>query len=102
VTGFGGQGTSTFVGNPDLEPETSVNKEIALYWTSPTAGHNFNVTYFVNDFKDKIDRGETNQNCAQTGGVRPCANLGAYGELNYNSYDQRINIDKAEINGLEV
>ncbi|MDO6806727.1 TonB-dependent receptor, partial [Wenyingzhuangia sp. 1_MG-2023] len=34
ITGFGGQGTSPFVGNPDLEPETSVNTEVALYWES--------------------------------------------------------------------
>ena len=70
ITGFGGQGTSPFVGNPDLQPETSVNSEIALYWNSGNAGHNFNITVFNNDFKDKIARGETNLSCAQTGGVR--------------------------------
>ncbi len=102
VTGFGGQGTSPFVGNPDLKPETSVNKEIALYWTSTQNSHNFNITYFLNDFKDKISRGETSLSCEQTGGVRPCANLGSYGELNYTSYSQRVNIDEAEIQGLEI
>lgn len=102
ITGFGGQGTSPFVGNPDLKPETSVNKEIALYWTSPDAGHNFNLTWFINDFKDKIARGETNLSCAQTGGVRPCANLGAYGDLSYTSYAQNVNIDEAQINGVEI
>ncbi|MCI5105166.1 MAG: TonB-dependent receptor [Pseudomonadales bacterium] len=102
VTGFGGQGTSPFVGNPDLQPETSVNKEIAVYWNSLNGGHNFNVTYFLNDFEDKIDRGETSLSCEQTGGVRPCANLGAYGQLNYTSYSQRVNIDEAEIQGVEI
>lgn len=102
VTGFGGQGTSPFVGNPDLQPETSVNKEIAVYWNSINAGHNFNVTYFVNDFEDKISRGDTSLSCEQTGGVRPCANLGSYGQLNYTSYSQRVNIDEAEIRGLEI
>ncbi|MEZ5486841.1 MAG: TonB-dependent receptor [Steroidobacteraceae bacterium] len=102
ITGFGGQGTSPFVGNPDLKPETSVNGELALYWTAQEGGHNFNLTYFQNDFKDKIARGETNLSCAQTGGVRPCANLGDYGLLNYTSYAQNINIDKAEVKGLEV
>jgi outer membrane receptor for ferrienterochelin and colicins len=102
VTGFGSQGVSPFVGNPFLKPETSMNKEVGFYWTSAEAGHNFNVTYFVNDFDDKIARGETNQSCEQTGGVRPCANLGAYGELNYTSYAQNINIDKARIKGAEV
>ncbi|PZN33446.1 MAG: TonB-dependent receptor [Proteobacteria bacterium] len=102
VTGFGGQGVTPFVGNPDLKPETSVNSEIALYWTSASGDHNFNITFFQNDFEDKIARGETSLSCEQTGGVRPCANLGAYGELGYGSYAQYINIDKAEIRGVEI
>jgi len=102
ITGFGGQGTSPFVGNPDLEPETSVNGEIALYWTAAAGGHNFNVTHFRNDFKDKIARGEVSQSCETTGGMRPCANLGAYGDLNYTSYAQNINVDRAKIRGWEV
>ena len=42
-------------GNPDLEPETSVNKELGLYFN---AGRDLqaNVTVFRNDFKDKITR----------------------------------------------
>ncbi|WP_116809783.1 TonB-dependent receptor domain-containing protein [Steroidobacter cummioxidans] len=102
VTGFGGQGVTPFVGNPDLKPETSVNTEIALYWTGEGGDHNFNVTYFRNDFKDKIARGETNQSCEATGGVRPCANLGAYADLGYATYAQNINIDEAKIRGAEV
>ena len=102
VTGFGGQGTIPFVGNPDLQPETSVNSEVALYWNSEQGDHNFNITLFNNDFKDKIARGETNQSCAQTGGVRPCANLGDYELLGYGSYAQNINIGKARVRGVEV
>ena len=102
ITGFGGQGTTPFVGNPDLKPETSVNGELALYWTAQDGGHTFNVTYFQNDFEDKIARGETNLSCERTGGVRPCANLGDYGLLNYTSYAQNINIDEAEVKGVEV
>lgn len=101
ITGFGGQGTSPFVGNPDLQPETSVNTEVALYWTGE-GGHSFNVTYFRNDFKDKIARGETNLSCEATGGVRPCANLGSYADLGYTTYAQNINIDEAKIRGAEV
>ena len=102
ITGFGAQGTSPFVGNPDLEPETSVNSEIALYWSSPDSKHNFNLTWFRNDFEDKIVNGEAVQSCEASGGVRPCVNLGDYGLLGYSTYSQKINVDKARINGVEV
>lgn len=102
ITGFGGQGTTPFVGNPDLQPETSVNSEIALYWTSPDDVHNFNLTVFRNDFDDKIARGETSLSCEQTGGVRPCANLGDYALLGYSTYAQNINIDEVRIQGVEI
>ncbi|AKC87636.1 TonB-dependent receptor domain-containing protein [Pseudoxanthomonas suwonensis] len=103
VTGFGGQGTLPWTGNPDLEPETSINSEIALYWTSSTSDHNFNITYFRNDFKDKIASTTVTQTCEQTGGVRPCANLGAFHDvLGVGSFSQPVNIDEVEINGVEV
>lgn len=101
ITGFGGQGTSPFVGNPDLTPETSVNSEIALYWSS-ASGHDFNVTWFRNDFEDKIDSGEAVASCDATNGVRPCVNLGDYGLLGYGTYSQKINIGEARINGAEL
>ncbi|KAE8439511.1 ligand-gated channel protein [Vreelandella piezotolerans] len=42
-------------GNPDLEPETSLNKEIALLYGN-VAGLNGSLTLFHNDFEDKITR----------------------------------------------
>ncbi|QCF27547.1 ligand-gated channel protein [Hydrocarboniclastica marina] len=42
-------------GNPDLEPETSVSKEISLHYRVP-GGFSSNVTVFHNDFEDKITR----------------------------------------------
>ena len=101
ITGFGGQGTSPFAGNPDLQPETSVNSEVALYWTGET-GHNFNLTYFDTSFEDKISRGDTVYSCELTGGIRPCVNLGAYDALGYETYSQNINIDEVEIQGVEA
>jgi len=103
ITGFGGQGTVPWTGNPELEPETSVNSEIALYWTALTGGHNFNITWFHNDFEDKISSTTVTATCAQTGGVRPCANLGAYSDvLGVGSLRQPINIDEARIQGVEI
>lgn len=101
ITGFGGQGTSPWVGNPDLEPETSVNSEIALYWESPNR-HSANVTYFHNDFKDKIASQES-VSCADTGGVKPCVDLSLYEDVGSRvSYNQPINIDEAVLQGVEV
>lgn len=101
ITGFGGQGVSPFVGNPDLKPEKSRNTELAAYWNHPER-HSFNLTAFHNDFRDKIMSGEATQSCEATGGVRPCANLGEYTDLGYTSYTQKINVDKARIQGVEV
>ncbi|MBU0554843.1 MAG: TonB-dependent receptor [Alphaproteobacteria bacterium] len=101
ITGYGGQGTNPWVGNPDLKPETSVNSEVALYWSQ--GGNSFNVTLFRNDFEDKIMRMPVAAACSDTGGVRPCANLGAYWEvLGIGGLTQPVNIDKARIQGVEV
>jgi outer membrane receptor for ferrienterochelin and colicins len=103
ITGFGGQGTIPWAGNPDLEPETSRNSELALYWTSVDEAHNFNLTVFHNDFRDKIERAETSQSCTETGGVRPCVNIGEYwAVLGVGFVSQLVNVDKARIQGLEV
>ena len=103
ITGFGGQGTRPWAGNPDLKPETSVNSEIALYWSAPGGHHNFNATIFNNDFDDKIERAEISQSCTQTGGVRPCVNLGEYWTvLGTGSVNQYINVDSARIRGVEL
>ena len=40
-------------GNPDLSPETTLNKELAVYY-SGDAGLEYSITVFQNDFDDKI------------------------------------------------
>ena len=96
ITGFGGQGTSPMFGNPDLQPETSVSTEIAVYWESPE-GHNFNITAFNNTFEDKI----ANQPCGP-GTTLSCASSGEYADLGYGSSSRATNIDEVEIQGIEV
>ena len=102
IVGFGGQGTMPFAGNPELQPETSVNSEIALYWNSDNGDHNFNITYFNTRFEDKIARGDTVLSCEATDNVRPCVNLGEYEQLGYDSWAQSINIDEVDVQGVEV
>ncbi|SBS35498.1 Colicin I receptor precursor [Marinomonas aquimarina] len=96
ITGFGGQGTRPFVGSPELQPETSVNTEIAAYFEHPE-GHNFNATIFSNQFKDKIARGDGLDCAAQTGELAyVCDTWGA------TSLSQKTNIDRVDIKGIEL
>ncbi|MBP7769642.1 MAG: TonB-dependent receptor [Aliarcobacter sp.] len=91
VTGFGGQGTSPWVGNPDLKPEESLSKEIAVYYEHPNK-HNFNITLFQNNFKDKIESVNVSDNQLP----KEWRNLGL------ESLSQKQNVGKAEILGLEL
>lgn len=72
------------VGNPDLEPETSINKEIGINYTDD-AGWNAGVTYFHNDYKNRI-----------TAGVVP------EGVSSNAQYFQWYNVPKAVVSGLEA
>lgn len=46
------------LGNDDLNPETSINKEIGLFFSNDE-GWTASATYFHNDYKDKIQAGMT-------------------------------------------
>ncbi|MBL4714878.1 MAG: ligand-gated channel protein [Alcanivorax sp.] len=77
-------------GNPDLEPETSVNKELGLYFN---AGRDLqaNVTVFHNDFKDKITRIACPPSVC-TGGPNQFGSDPTY----------RVNVDEAVTRGVEA
>ena len=99
VIGFGGQGVSPMYGNPNLKPETSISREVALYWEHPDVQHSLNITLFQNDFKDKIASG---QPCGGAG-QQPCHTAGDFAELGYADGSTRTeNIDKVDIHGVEV
>ena len=91
ITGFGGQGTSPWVGNPDLKPEESLSEEIAIYYEHPNK-HNFNLTLFQNNFKDKIDSVTVADNQLPT----------EWQNLGLTSLNQKQNVGKAKILGLEA
>ncbi|WP_431023960.1 ligand-gated channel protein [Halomonas sp. H5] len=77
-------------GNPDLEPETSLNKELALLYSGDN-GLSGGLTLFHNDFEDKITR------IACPEGV--CAD-----EPNQFGSDPtyRVNVDEAVTQGVEL
>ncbi|WP_026803348.1 TonB-dependent receptor domain-containing protein [Aliarcobacter lanthieri] len=93
ITGFGGQGTSPWIGNPDLKPEKSISYEAAVYYEHENK-HNFNLTIFQNDFKDKID---SSTNLKGSAG-QEWADLNA----NYGTLTQKQNVGKATIKGIEA
>ncbi len=54
---FPSMGAGCYVqGNANLDPETSVNKEIGVEW-APASGHHASLTYFHNDYDNKISAG---------------------------------------------
>ena len=102
IVGFGGQGVSPMVGSPHLQPETSINYEIAAYYHNGN-GINANLTLFVNDFKDKIINQSDLINCELAIGNEPCVNIGeGWAELGYTRFSQAQNVDKARTQGVEI
>ncbi len=75
--------TFAMLGNPDLKPETSTNYELSALWSNRdnlSAG----ATVFYNDFKDKLSTVTTTER--------------------YNGFIvmERVNVDKAVIQGMEL
>ncbi len=93
ITGFTGQGTGLQVGNPDLKPEESLSKEVAVYYEHPNK-HNFNITLFQNNFKDKIESVEGNTRISAGAEWEAISSSNA-------SLRQKQNVGKAEILGVE-
>lgn len=106
IVGFGGQGVSPMVGTPDLQPETSRNTEIAIYFDS-LKGFNANATFFYNDFDDKIASADRVPNCYDANDVKylsgDCVDVGpGWAGLGYNDFAQNTNIDKVVTSGFEL
>ncbi|GKW36871.1 TonB-dependent receptor [Pectobacterium carotovorum] len=59
VSGVGGNGTTSTIGNPNLKPEESTNFETGVYYANP-ADVKANITGFVNHYKNAIDSVELN------------------------------------------
>jgi len=106
IMGFGDQGTLPLVGTPDLQPESSINYELAAYFDNGN-GVNYNVTLFRNNFEDKIASSPALPNCYDASSTQVlfsnCVDIGpGWAEVGYTTFSQRINIDKAVAQGVEV
>lgn len=88
INGVTGQGTVLTIGNPDLQPETSVSGEIGMHYEHPR-GYGFGATVFHSTFDDKIADGPDR---AVIG--HPTIPDGTYGQL--------VNVDEAVTRGVEL
>ncbi|WP_136068157.1 ligand-gated channel protein [Modicisalibacter radicis] len=86
----------TTYGNPDLEPETSLNKELALLY-STRGGLNAGITVFHNDFEDKITR----VRCQSATSCPPVTQYDTDEDGNLLT-NTRYNIDEAVTRGVEL
>lgn len=102
IRGFGAQGTAPWAGNPELKPETSLNKEIAVYYES-WQGHSFNATLFQTDFEDKISGGgDAVPPCEIAAPGQKCADVGSGWASLYPTFSQNQNIDRVDLQGAEL
>lgn len=88
--GCNGDHSCYLMGSDDLKAETSVNKEIGLEFKRD--GYQAGVTYFRNDYRNKIESGTTKVGNAVGGTVPRYANGNIY---------EWQNVPKALVEGLE-
>lgn len=88
VNGVTSQGRRLTIGNPDLDPETTTSSEFGVYYDN-LAGFNANATLFHNEFKDKIEEGDSISVAGREG-------------IPDGLYAQQINIDEAVTQGIEL
>lgn len=84
------------IGNPDLTPETSLNREIGVAYEDHDLGLLTTVTAYVTDYEDKINR--TGRVCLQN---QPCTYNGTSYPAHQYGYTAYENIDEAELRGVE-
>ena len=107
VTGGGGSPTSTGRGiiraNPDLDPETSISSELSLNWQDSIL--NASLTGYVTQFKDKITEVrscETDTDGSNANRNHVAAWKCAEGPTPFYFISDRINVDDAELRGIEA
>lgn len=90
------------IGNPDLDPETSINHEAGLVFNDPDKGLEASLMVFQTNFKDKIaeDRYCTSPGAADNNDVAQyqCA----FGGSQYYFLSTSKNIDRASMQGAEL
>ncbi len=84
------------IGNPDLIPETSVNRELGIGYENFDLGLSSTLTVYQIDYEDKINR--TGRICAQN---VACTYNGTTYPAHQYGYTAYENVDEAELRGVE-
>lgn len=85
------------IGNPDLEPEKSLNYEAGLAYNDYDLGLKGSLVVFSTDFEDKIQR--TGRICEPN---VPCTYKGTTYDAHQYGYTAYENVDEAQIQGIEI
>lgn len=95
-----GYGRGLWLGNPDLEPEESVNFEAGLHYEDKDIGLTGSAVLFQTDYKNKIVPNRVCQPSGSTGRYTGCEQWGATKTNGFvNEYE---NVANAEMKGVEV
>ena len=105
--GTGGGGSpaphprALIIGNPELDPESSISYEAGMVFDSRAMGLNASVMLFQTDFKDKIAEDRL---CESPNGDRddPATWTCSFQGDDYLFLSTRANIDEAEMRGVEL
>lgn len=84
------------VGNPDLEPETSLSYEFGANYDNKDLGILASIVVYRTDFEDKITR--TPRICDPN---TPCYYQGTWYPAHQFGYTAYENVDEVEVNGIE-
>lgn len=120
INGVVAQGRRPTVGTPELEPETSTNYEVGIYYNNGM-GFTANATIYRNNFEDKIADGPEVANCSfgvseadylagnySTANCRDIGFIPTYkdprsgADTDLKSFPQKVNIDRAMTQGIEL
>jgi outer membrane receptor for ferrienterochelin and colicins len=101
IIGFTAQGRTATIGSPGLKPETSTSYEAGIHFARPT-GLSAGLTFFNNEFRDKITSGTPVPNCTFAGApnLPGCVNYGSFPTQEF--FGQSINVDEAVTRGVEA
>lgn len=97
--GNGQRGGATTWGNPELKPETSVNKEIGIYYDN-LDNFTANATYFHTTYKNKI--ANSGSRCLNAPNGQPSNSDGCWTGADGRPMSVYFNVPEAVIQGVEL